>query len=147
MHELTPDYAAALQREGIPTTIFRLGDAVLHKTVWMEHGHNTTYVRYMYVEGPGFGACDASLLLRCALSAPAAAGRRPRVARFGVSTSAVGVTAADASAMPTARPGRTSTAAGAASAAAVLFGSRRSTAPQFVDYVNSGLMEAFLRPV
>jgi len=35
----------------IPTTVFRLGDVVLHKTVWMEHGHNTAYVRYSYVEG------------------------------------------------------------------------------------------------
>ncbi|HYP41137.1 MAG TPA: amylo-alpha-1,6-glucosidase [Chloroflexia bacterium] len=37
--------------DGIPTTIFRLGDSVLHKTVWMERGRNTTYVRYTYAEG------------------------------------------------------------------------------------------------
>ncbi|MDQ3928790.1 MAG: glycogen debranching enzyme N-terminal domain-containing protein [Chloroflexota bacterium] len=37
--------------DGIPTTVFRLGDSVLHKTVWMEHDHNTTYVRYTYVKG------------------------------------------------------------------------------------------------
>src|SRR5436190_7869139 len=40
-------------RDGIPTAVCRLGDAVLHKTVWMEHGHNTTYIRYDYVEGQG----------------------------------------------------------------------------------------------
>src|SRR5438477_2168675 len=39
--------------DGIPTTIFQLGDGVLHKTVWMEHGHNTTYIRYSYIEGAG----------------------------------------------------------------------------------------------
>ena len=37
----------------IPTTIFRFGDALIHKTVWMEHGHNTTYVLYTYAEGEG----------------------------------------------------------------------------------------------
>jgi predicted glycogen debranching enzyme len=37
--------------EGIPTTIFRMGDVVLHKSVWMEYGHNTTYVRYHHVGG------------------------------------------------------------------------------------------------
>lgn len=40
-------------RDGIPTTIFRLGDSALLKTVWMEHGHNTTYIRYTYTEGDG----------------------------------------------------------------------------------------------
>ncbi len=40
-------------RDGIATTAFRLGDNLLHKSVWMEHGHNTTYVRYTYVEGEG----------------------------------------------------------------------------------------------
>ncbi len=38
-------------REGIPTTVFRMGDLVLHKSVWMEHGHNTTYVRYYHAGG------------------------------------------------------------------------------------------------
>jgi predicted glycogen debranching enzyme len=38
---------------GIPTTVYRVGDAVLEKSVWMEHGHNTTYVRYKYVSGEG----------------------------------------------------------------------------------------------
>jgi predicted glycogen debranching enzyme len=37
----------------IPTTAFRLGDSLLLKSVWMEHGHNTTYVRYSCVEGDG----------------------------------------------------------------------------------------------
>jgi predicted glycogen debranching enzyme len=36
---------------GIPTTVLRLGDGLLHKTIWMEHEHNTSYVRYTYVEG------------------------------------------------------------------------------------------------
>jgi predicted glycogen debranching enzyme len=36
---------------GIPTTDLRLGDTILHKTIWMEYGHNTSYVRYSYVEG------------------------------------------------------------------------------------------------
>jgi predicted glycogen debranching enzyme len=40
-------------RGGIPVTVFGVAGSVLHKTVWMEHGHNTTYVRYTYVEGPG----------------------------------------------------------------------------------------------
>jgi predicted glycogen debranching enzyme len=35
----------------IPTTVYSLADEVLHKTVWMEYGHNTSYVRYAYVEG------------------------------------------------------------------------------------------------
>ncbi len=38
---------------GIPTTVLHLGQNVLHKTVWMEQGYNTTYVRYTYVEGEG----------------------------------------------------------------------------------------------
>ena len=38
-------------RNGIPSTLFRMGDNLLRKTVWMEHGHNTTYVRYSYLEG------------------------------------------------------------------------------------------------
>ncbi len=39
--------------DNIPTTTFRLGDHVIEKTVWMEHGHNTTYVHYTYAEGSG----------------------------------------------------------------------------------------------
>jgi predicted glycogen debranching enzyme len=50
-------------RGGLPTTVFRLGDVVLHKTVWMEHGHNTTYVRYDYVEGSG--TCHLTLHPLC----------------------------------------------------------------------------------
>ncbi|HUP28234.1 MAG TPA: glycogen debranching enzyme N-terminal domain-containing protein, partial [Chloroflexia bacterium] len=38
-------------RNGIATATFRLGDNLLTKTTWMEHGHNTTYVRYSYLEG------------------------------------------------------------------------------------------------
>jgi predicted glycogen debranching enzyme len=40
-------------QDNIPTTAFRLGDNLLLKTVWMEYGHNTSYVRYTYVEGEG----------------------------------------------------------------------------------------------
>jgi predicted glycogen debranching enzyme len=39
--------------DGIPTTVYGLSDRMLHKTVWMEHGHNTSYVRYTYAEGEG----------------------------------------------------------------------------------------------
>lgn len=38
-------------QDGLAVTIFRMGDSLLHKTVWMEHGHNTTYVQYKYAEG------------------------------------------------------------------------------------------------
>ncbi len=52
--------------EGIPTTIFRLGDSLLHKTVWMERGHNTSYVRYTYSEGrEGMGECCLTLHPMC----------------------------------------------------------------------------------
>ena len=37
--------------DNIPTTSYRLADSLLSKTVWMEHGHNTTYVRFDHVEG------------------------------------------------------------------------------------------------
>ena len=36
---------------GIPTAVLHLGQNVLHKTIWMEYGHNTSYVRYTFVEG------------------------------------------------------------------------------------------------
>jgi predicted glycogen debranching enzyme len=49
-------------QDGIPTTTFRLGKALLHKTVWMEHGHNTTYVRYTY---EGRGPCQLVLHPLC----------------------------------------------------------------------------------
>jgi predicted glycogen debranching enzyme len=48
---------------GIPTTLYRLGDAALLKTVWMEHGHNTAYVRYTYREGEG--DCQLTLSPLC----------------------------------------------------------------------------------
>ncbi|HET6314739.1 MAG TPA: amylo-alpha-1,6-glucosidase, partial [Chloroflexia bacterium] len=50
-------------RDGIPTTAFRLGSALLHKTVWMEHGQNTTYIRYTYVEGKA--PCELVLHAMC----------------------------------------------------------------------------------
>jgi glycogen debranching enzyme len=37
----------------IPTFCYRVGAARLEKAVWMEHGRNTTYVRYHYSEGAG----------------------------------------------------------------------------------------------
>lgn len=43
--------------DNIPTTVYKLADEILHKTVWMEYGHNTSYVRYDYLEG------EADLLL------------------------------------------------------------------------------------
>ncbi|MEO8286879.1 MAG: amylo-alpha-1,6-glucosidase [Chloroflexota bacterium] len=40
-------------QDNIPTTMFRMGDNLLEKTIWMEHGHNTSYIHYNYVEGEG----------------------------------------------------------------------------------------------
>jgi len=40
-------------QDNIPTRTYRLGDCLILKTVWMEHGHNTAYIRYSYVEGNG----------------------------------------------------------------------------------------------
>ncbi len=37
----------------MPTFAYRVGAARLEKTIWMEHGRNTTYVRYHYTEGRG----------------------------------------------------------------------------------------------
>ncbi len=37
----------------IPSWTFALGGARLEKRVWMEHGENTTYLRYDHVRGPG----------------------------------------------------------------------------------------------
>lgn len=50
-------------QNGIPTALYRLGDSVLLKTVWMERGQNTTYVRYTYVEGEG--ECCLTLHAMC----------------------------------------------------------------------------------
>src|SRR3954462_15730189 len=35
----------------IPTFCYRLGAARLEKTIWMEYGRNTTYIRYKLTEG------------------------------------------------------------------------------------------------
>lgn len=35
----------------VPSWDYRLADAVLRKTIWMPHGHNTTCIRYALVEG------------------------------------------------------------------------------------------------
>ncbi|MDQ6695536.1 MAG: glycogen debranching enzyme N-terminal domain-containing protein, partial [Chloroflexota bacterium] len=48
---------------GVVTTRFRLGNSVLHKSIWMENGHNTTYIRYTYVEGEG--ECCLALHTMC----------------------------------------------------------------------------------
>ncbi len=45
--------------DGVPTTTFHLGDELLYKTVWMEYGHNTSYIRYSYAHG----ASDLHLVL------------------------------------------------------------------------------------
>ncbi|HVB97299.1 MAG TPA: amylo-alpha-1,6-glucosidase [Chloroflexota bacterium] len=37
--------------DGIPTFLFGLPEAELRKTIWMEHGQNTTYVQYALSEG------------------------------------------------------------------------------------------------
>ncbi len=37
--------------DNVATTVFHLGQNVLHKRVWMEPGRNTTYVRYTYENG------------------------------------------------------------------------------------------------
>jgi glycogen debranching enzyme len=44
----------------IPTFTYRVGPARLEKTVWMEHGRNTTYVRYRVTDSPD----PVGLLLR-----------------------------------------------------------------------------------
>lgn len=40
--------AAAEFRGTVPTFSYNLGQGALHKTIWMEYGANTTYVRYTY---------------------------------------------------------------------------------------------------
>ncbi len=36
----------------LPSFVYRLGEATLTKTIWMEYGMNTSYVRYHYQAGP-----------------------------------------------------------------------------------------------
>ncbi|MGI8588010.1 MAG: amylo-alpha-1,6-glucosidase [Chloroflexia bacterium] len=36
----------------IPSFLYRVGPAFLEKTIWMEHGRNTTYVRYTVKDSP-----------------------------------------------------------------------------------------------
>jgi predicted glycogen debranching enzyme len=50
-------------RLGIPSTLYRVGDSALIKTVWMEYGQNTTYVRYTYAEGDA--ECRLTLTPMC----------------------------------------------------------------------------------
>ena len=46
------EYLESFRRDvTIPTWTFRINKAVLRKTVWMEHGANTTYVQYRLVDG------------------------------------------------------------------------------------------------
>ena len=49
--------------DGIANTVFRLGRTVLHKTVWMEHGQNTTYIRYTNAKGSA--ECAVALHAMC----------------------------------------------------------------------------------
>ncbi len=45
-------YLDSFRRDAtIPTWTFRIGEEVLEKSVWMEHGANTTYVQYRLVDG------------------------------------------------------------------------------------------------
>src|SRR4051794_34186603 len=38
--------------QGIPSFIYRVGPAFIRKSIWMEYGRNTTYVRYYVEESP-----------------------------------------------------------------------------------------------
>jgi len=45
-------YLDSFRRDAtIPTWTYRIGDELLEKSVWMEHGANTTYVQYRLVDG------------------------------------------------------------------------------------------------
>src|SRR6476659_2331478 len=37
---------------GMPSFVYRVGPAFLRKTIWMEYGRNTTYLRYSVVDSP-----------------------------------------------------------------------------------------------
>jgi glycogen debranching enzyme len=37
---------------GMPSFLYRVGPAFLRKTIWMEYGRNTTYLRYSVVDSP-----------------------------------------------------------------------------------------------
>ena len=54
-HDVSPkgfNYLQSFELEGsIPTWRYSLGEAILRKTVWLEHGSNTTYVKYVYEQG------------------------------------------------------------------------------------------------
>src|SRR5688500_3819022 len=67
---------------GIPSTLYRLGDATLLKTVWMEHGQNTSYVRYTYAEGEA--ECHLTLYPMCNYRDYHAITRGARDWEFGV---------------------------------------------------------------
>lgn len=56
-------YLDRFEQEGtLPGFVYRLGEATLTKSVWMEYGFNTTYIRYSY-DGPA-GAGPLGLRLR-----------------------------------------------------------------------------------
>jgi predicted glycogen debranching enzyme len=46
----------------VPVWEYALGDALLEKRVWMEHGANTTFVRYTHLRGEGAIALDVRAL-------------------------------------------------------------------------------------
>ncbi len=51
-------YIQRFQLDGsVPVWTFALGDALLEKRVWMEHGENTTYVTYTLVRASGTSNC------------------------------------------------------------------------------------------
>jgi predicted glycogen debranching enzyme len=46
----------------VPVWEYALGDAILEKRIWMEHGSNTTFVRYTHLRGDGAMALDVRAL-------------------------------------------------------------------------------------
>ncbi len=47
----------------IPVWIYRLGDALLEKRIWMQQGENTTYVRYKLLQGTAPFSLGAKMLV------------------------------------------------------------------------------------
>jgi predicted glycogen debranching enzyme len=70
----------------VPVWEYALGEALLEKRVWMEHGANTTFVRYTLLRGVGAIALDVRALVnyRDFHGATRANGRRMNVASAGI---------------------------------------------------------------
>lgn len=52
------NFLQSFELEGsLPTSTYQFGSAIFNKTVWMEYGFNTTYVRYTYL-APGNGPME-----------------------------------------------------------------------------------------